>query len=62
MGKNRFDRVSRLQPLAPNRFVLPDLDALQVEFHRNALGEVSSLSVEQGAAKMRYRRRQPSGP
>nr|WP_310235288.1 serine hydrolase domain-containing protein [Luteimonas terrae] len=58
-GRNR---VSPLQPVAPNRFVLPDLDALQVEFHRNALGEVSSLSVEHGAAKMRYRRRQPSGP
>ncbi|MFC3551679.1 serine hydrolase domain-containing protein [Lysobacter cavernae] len=46
-----------LQPLAPTRFIGPgDLTQLQFEFHRDAHGVVSGLTVERGSARVFYRR------
>jgi CubicO group peptidase (beta-lactamase class C family) len=53
-GRNRFSAVL---PLAPNRFVSPDIDSLQVEFHRNAHGRVVAISIEHGVARAYYTRR-----
>lgn len=53
-GRNRFSAVL---PLAPNRFVSPDIDGLQVEFHRDAHGRVNAMSVEHGIARAYYTRK-----
>jgi CubicO group peptidase (beta-lactamase class C family) len=44
-------------PLAPNRFVSPDIDGLQIEFHRDAWGKVNALSVVHGEARAYYVRK-----
>lgn len=44
-------------PLSPNRFVSPDIDGLQVEFHRDARGQVNALSVVHGEGHARYVRK-----
>jgi hypothetical protein len=44
-------------PLAPNRFVSPDIDGLQIEFHRDAWGKVNALSVVHGEAHAYYVRK-----
>ena len=53
------DRMSSVLPLAPNRFASPDFDSLQVQFHRNAVGQVNALSIEHGEARAHYVRRIP---
>ena len=55
------EHMQLMQPLAPNRFASPDPGSLQVEFHRNARGKVNALSVEHGAGRMHYTRREPGG-
>ncbi|WP_368563234.1 serine hydrolase domain-containing protein [Pseudoxanthomonas sp. UTMC 1351] len=54
-GRNR---TSQMLPLTPNRFVSPDIDSLELEFHRNAQGRVNALSIEHGAARAHYTRRE----
>lgn len=55
-------RDGLMLPLTPNRFVSPDIEGLQVEFHRDAFGQVQALSVEHGPARAYYRRRAPTAP
>lgn len=47
-------RDGQVLPLSPNRFVSPDIDGLQVEFHRDARGQVNALSVVHGQGRARY--------
>ena len=47
----------QIVPLAPNRFASPDIDGLQMEFHRNAHGKINALSIEHGTARAHYIRR-----
>jgi len=54
------DRASPVLPLAPNRFVSPEIDSLEIEFHRNAQGRVNALSIEHGVARAHYTRREPA--
>jgi CubicO group peptidase (beta-lactamase class C family) len=55
------DGAMALLPLAPTRFVAPDIGVLQVEFHRDAHGTVRALSLEHGVARAYYRR-EPAAP
>lgn len=50
-------RDGAMLALAPNRFVSPDIDGLQIEFHRDAFGKVNAFSVEHGPARAYYHRR-----
>jgi len=43
--------------VSPNRFVSPDIDGLEIEFHRDAFGNVEALSVVLGEARGYYVRR-----
>lgn len=47
-------RDGQVLPLSPNRFVSPDIDGLQVEFHQDARGQVNALSVVHGQGRARY--------
>lgn len=44
----------QLLPLAPNRFVSPLVDALEIEFHRDPRGAVCSISVTHGVGIAHY--------
>ncbi|MFL9584096.1 serine hydrolase domain-containing protein [Stenotrophomonas sp. AB1(2024)] len=50
-------RDGQVLPLSPNRFVSPDIDGLQIEFHRDARGQVNALSVVHGEGRARYVRK-----
>ncbi|WP_312318782.1 serine hydrolase domain-containing protein [Stenotrophomonas sp.] len=54
MGVAGTRRSGRLLPVSPNRFVSPDVEGLQVEFQRDAWGEVSGLVVMLGDARAYY--------
>jgi CubicO group peptidase (beta-lactamase class C family) len=46
-----------LLPLAPNRYTSPDWESLQIEFHRDAHGATSALSLDNGVSRAYYRRK-----
>jgi CubicO group peptidase (beta-lactamase class C family) len=50
-------RDGQVLPLTPNRFVSPDIDGLQIEFHRDARGQVNALTVVHGEGRARYVRK-----
>jgi hypothetical protein len=50
-------RDGQVLPLSPNRFVSPDIDGLQVEFYRDAHGQVNALSGVHGEGRARYVRK-----
>lgn len=56
VGPAGSGRSGRLLPVAPNRFVSPDVDGLQIEFHRDGWNEVSGLSVTLGGGRAYYTR------
>ncbi len=57
VGMAGTTRDGQMLPLSPNRFVSPDIDGLQVEFHRDARGQVNALSVVHGEGRARYVRK-----
>jgi len=57
VGMAGTPRDGQVLPLSPNRFVSPDIDGLQVEFHRDARGQVNALSVVHGEGRARYMRK-----
>jgi len=57
VGMAGTPRDGQMLPLSPNRFVSPDIDGLQVEFHRDARGQVNALSVVHGEGRARYMRK-----
>jgi len=57
VGMAGTTRDGQVLPLSPNRFVSPDIDGLQVEFHRDARGQVNALSVVHGEGRARYVRK-----
>ncbi|WP_282295444.1 serine hydrolase domain-containing protein [Stenotrophomonas sp. PS02289] len=54
MGVAGTRRSGQLLPVSPNRFVSPDIDGLQVEFQRDAWGEVSGVVLMLGDARAYY--------
>lgn len=55
-------RPIALLPLAPNRFVMEgSFDPPRIEFHRDASGKISGLSVQRGSAQAWYPR-EAAGP
>jgi CubicO group peptidase (beta-lactamase class C family) len=50
-------RDGQVLALTPNRFVSPDIDGLQIEFHRDARGQVNALTVVHGEGRARYVRK-----
>lgn len=60
IGRAGGDRYSPLTPLSPTRFVLADMaDTMgiwEIEFHRNALGEATGLTLRLENALSHYRR------
>lgn len=50
-------RDGQVLPLSASRFVSPDINGLQVEFHRDARGQVDALSVVHGGGRARYVRK-----
>ena len=60
IGRAGGDRYSPLTPLSPTRFVLADMaDTMgvwEVEFHRNALGEATGLTLRLENALSHYQR------
>lgn len=57
VGMAGAPRDGQVLPLSPNRFVSPDIDGLQVEFHRDARGKVSALTVVHKEGRARYVRK-----
>lgn len=57
LGVAGTPRNGRMLPLSPNLFVSPDIDGLQVQFHRDARGQVNALSVVHGEGRARYARK-----
>ncbi len=57
VGMAGTTRDGQVLPLSPNRFVSPDIDGLQVEFHRDARGQVNALTVVHGEGRARYVRK-----
>lgn len=57
VGMAGTPRDGQVLPLTPNRFVSPDIDGLQIEFHRDARGQVNALSVVHGEGRARYVRK-----
>lgn len=57
VGMAGTPRDGQVLPLSPNRFVSPDIDGLQVEFHRDARGQVNALTVVHGEGRARYVRK-----
>lgn len=51
-------RDGRVLPVSPNRFVSPDIDGLEIAFHRDAFGKVEALSVVFGEGRGYYVRRE----
>lgn len=50
-------RDGQMLPLSPTRFVSPDIEDLQIEFHRDAWGTVNAFSVVHGQARSYYVRK-----
>lgn len=50
-------RDGQVLPLSPTRFVSPDIEDLQIEFHRDAWGKVNALTVLHGDARAYYVRK-----
>jgi len=61
VGVAGTNRDGRVLPVSPNRFVSPDIDGLEIEFHRDAFGKVAALSVVFGEGRGYYVRREHAG-
>lgn len=60
VGMAGAPRDGQVLPLTPTRFVSPDIDGLEIEFHRDAWGKVEGLSVVFGEGRAYYARGQRS--